>query len=255
MSLLVKLGGRALQDALERPEYFSIFKNIKDDLILVHGGGAEISRWAERFGVESTFVRGQRVTSPELLDVVQSVLCGHLNPKLVWQLELAGIPALGMNGYAGRLLECETENTDLGLVGRPVKVNHGLIRWVLNAGRVPVIAPLGVLKDGQRCNVNADLAACSLATALTCDRLILLTDTAGILDGNARLIPDLTITELEELENSGVVKGGMTVKSRAIKEYLAAQPSGEVFVARGLGRVDLESILSGKKAGTRIRGN
>jgi acetylglutamate kinase len=192
------------------------------------------------------------VTSPELLEIVQSVLCGHLNPTLVWRLQELGLRAVGLNGYSAGLLKCEIENPELGLVGKVSEVDASFLKRFLLDQMIPVIAPLGILRDGGRCNVNADLASCKIASALKAERLIFLTDTEGILDGQSKLITDLTIAELQNLEDTGVVKGGMFVKARAVKEFLDAHPRGEVFIANGFDSENLKKIIGGGRAGTRI---
>jgi acetylglutamate kinase len=251
-SWLLKLGGRALQRALEQKEFFEPLKRFPARGLLVHGGGVEINQWAERFGVTSEFLNGQRITSPELLEVVQGALCGSLNPRLVWRLQRVGISSVGLNGISGNLLQCVPENPALGQVGRVVRVNWGLLEALTKANFLPVIAPVGILESGERCNVNGDLAACAVAGAVRVDRLIFLTDQPGILDSDGDKIDRLSIAELESLEKDGTIKGGMFVKSRAIKEYLDAVPEGEVWVANGMDDGVLKNIFTDKHLGTRI---
>lgn len=254
VEIVLKLGGRALQRALLSADFFTSFKKLKGGAVVIHGGGAEITEWAQKFGVASEFLNGQRITTPELLEVVQSALCGSLNPKLVWRLEQLGISAVGLSGISGSILQCELENPALGLVGRVRQVGTDLLATLLAQNFLPVIAPIGILPDGQRCNVNADLASCAIAAQLKTPRLVFLTDQLGILDSTGQKITKLSIAELEALEKNGTIYGGMFVKSRAIKEFLDANPSGHVHVANGMDAATLGQIIDGKSPGTLITG-
>jgi acetylglutamate kinase len=254
VEILLKLGGRALQRALMSHDFFCPLQSMSGKMVIVHGGGSEINDWATRFGVASEFINGQRKTTPELLEVVQAALCGSLNPKLVWRLEELGISAVGLSGISGSLLKCEIENPALGLVGRVTVVNSDLLLNLAANQYVPVIAPVGVLADGQRCNVNADLASCAIAAKLKVSQLIFLTDQPGILDEHGQKIDRLTIAELDKLEANGTIKGGMFVKSRAIKEFLEANPTGEVLVASGMDDSALIEVMKGHSPGTLISG-
>lgn len=259
-TILIKLGGAALQDA-------SLVDSICEDLIrirsvgvsvvLVHGGGPAINEELARRGIEWSFIEGQRVTTPEMVDVIEMTLCGKVNRRIVRALNTAGVKAVGLSGTDAGTLICKPADERLGRVGQIEKVSTSLISAILHlqndmgAPAIPVVAPLGLGRDGLAYNINADWAASRIASALGVTKMLFLTDQDGILDKNGTLIPELDAAELENLIESGVVHGGMLAKARTIVHALkhrvtdvhilnARRPHGlieELFTDGGVGTV------------------
>jgi acetylglutamate kinase len=216
-------------------------------LVLVHGGGEEVSERARALGLPVEKRDGQRVTSPPMLEVVLEVLGGRVNARLVAALGAAGLRAVGLSGASDRLLSAVPLGQPpgaLGLVGRPTRVRTGLLLALAEAGIVPVVAPIGIGPSGQLLNVNADLAAGAIARALG-GELRLVTDVPGVLDGNGRTIPRLTVGEARRLLSVGVASGGMIPKLEAAS---AAWPGARSV---WIGNLDGLEALGGS-AGTTV---
>jgi acetylglutamate kinase len=243
--ILFKLGGRVLENLLKNKSSLSGWKNINEPFLFVHGGGAVINETAEALGLSSEFVDGQRVTSPEMVDVVEMVLRGRMNPSLVRVLEYEGVRAVGLSGSDGHILDCEIEDAQLGLVGRVKKVNDSVLKLLLQGGYVPVLAPLGFCKSDKReiVNVNADMAAAHVAQALEARKLVFFTDKDGILDGSGQRIPRLKIEDLKNLREGDSIQGGMLVKTRGVLEFLEKQLRSEVWVLNGTRDIALDQFL------------
>ena len=252
--IVLKLGGAALKATLEDPQLFLAIASCQEPLVIVHGGGPEINALCGERGIKSEFVNGQRVTTPEIMEVVEMVLSGKINPALVRGLLLAGRRAIGFSGASGRIFDCLPENEALGLVGRVEKVD---VRWIqcwLKEDVVPVISPVGLFRNFKSCNVNADLATARLAVDLKATRLLFLTDKDGILDAGGGVIRALSKKALTELTQSPAISGGMKVKARAILEVLEECPRCRVEVMNGLSADALRAALNGDSSGTLISG-
>ncbi len=218
-TLLIKLGGAVLEDK-------GIVTTICDDLnrirsvgvkvVLVHGGGPSINQELKIRGIQWEFIDGQRVTTPEMMDVIEMVLCGHVNQKLVRQLNGSGVPAIGLSGADAGTLLCAQASAKLGQVGRIDHVETKLIDSILASDTIPVIAPVGMGKEGAAFNVNADWAASRIAQALGIRKMLFLTDQDGILDVRGKVIPELDAAELEVLAEKGIVHGGMLAKVQTV---------------------------------------
>jgi len=250
--IVIKLGGAALKATLEDPRLFEVLAKAPQELVIVHGGGPEINKLCEQLGLKFEFVGGQRVTSPEVMTVVEMALTGRINPALVRGMLRAGRKAAGLSGVSGGMLMCSEENPQLGLVGRVAKVDASLVRAALKEGLTPIVSPVGLLPGFNPCNVNADLATAALASELKAERLLFLTDKDGILDAEGGTIRALDVKTLEALTASDVVSGGMKVKARAILETLRANPNCSVEVMNGLEPEVLRVALDGKGRGTRV---
>jgi acetylglutamate kinase len=193
--------------------------------VIVHGGGPEITKTLEKMGRKSEFADGQRITGAEEVRVVEMVLTGRINTEIVGLINSLGGNAIGLSGKDGRLLiasklETAPGKTDLGFVGEIDAVNADLLDMFLERGYMPVISPVGFGLDGASYNINADVAAGEIASACGAERLIFLTDVAGILDENGNLLSEVKAADLEaQLGKS--IKGGMHVKARAVLDALA----------------------------------
>lgn len=187
--------------------------------IIVHGGGKKINEYLDRLQIKSEFVDGLRVTSKEAINIVEMVLSGGVNKEITSLLTQNGVKAVGLSGKDNNLLKASIlEGGKYGFVGEISAVNTGMISDLLNAGYVPVIAPLAVDDEGQSYNINADLCASSVAKAYKADKVIFLTDTRGILDKNGELISKLDKNLITELKNDGTISGGMIPKVGACLE-------------------------------------
>ena len=183
--------------------------------VLVHGGGPEINDLMSRLGKKAEFVNGLRVTDRETVDIVQMVLAGKVNKTLVNLLEMKGGNAVGLSGMDGRLIQCSMKDERLGYVGKIEKIHIEPVTDLLEKGYIPVISTVGCDKQGNTYNINGDTAAAHIAGALNAERLIMMTDIAGLLkdkDDPSTLIPAVTVSEAKQLQAEGVISGGMIPK-------------------------------------------
>lgn len=221
------------------------------DVVVVHGGGKQMTRFLNERGVASTFVNGLRVTTPETLDAVVKVVAGSVNRELVASLVAAGAQAVGICGIDACLVEAEQMDPALGAVGRVMRANPALLRTLAGGGFLPVVACVGGDRQGRLYNVNADQMAVACAAAMEADMLVFLTDVEGVLDGEKRLLPQLTAAETQALIDAGVATGGMQAKLNAATSALR-QGVGQVRIAPGAAERILERVLAGETAGTRL---
>jgi acetylglutamate kinase len=242
---VVKIGGAALVDTAWLASFAEAAAAARTPLVIVHGGGPDISALSDRLGIEVRWHEGRRVTPPEALDVASMVLTGRVNKRVVSVLLAAGVDAIGLSGIDGGLLRAEVlENGALGRVGRIASVRTGLIRGLLKMGHVVVVSPISLGADGEALNVNADDAAGAIAAALDATELVFLTDVPGVRDG-AGMRHALSIDEAAMLIETGVAYGGMRVKLNAA---MAALSCGVPAVRIGDARVLFDS-----SAGTVLR--
>ena len=216
--VVVKYGGNAMvNDALKQQvmEDIVLLTLVGVKVVLVHGGGPEISEMMSRLGKKSEFVDGLRVTDKETVEIAQMVLAGKVNKSLVNLLEMKGGKAMGISGMDGRLIEAKVRNPALGYVGSITNVNIHPVTDLLEKGYIPVVSTLGCDRDGNIYNINGDTAAAFIAGALEAESLIMMTDIAGVLedkDDPATLIPKITIDGAVKLFEQGVISGGMIPK-------------------------------------------
>ncbi len=221
-TFVIKYGGAAMLDeGLKRAfaQDIILLRYVGLNPVVVHGGGPQITDTLQRLGVASRFVEGMRVTDPETMAVVEMVLVGQTNQEIVRLINAEGGRAVGLSGPDGGLITARKlrmvsngEAVDLGLVGEVERVDPAVLAALEAAGFIPVIAPVGVGRDGATYNINADLVAGAVAAALKATRLILLTDQEGILDRERRLIPSLARGDARRLIHEGIVSGGMIPK-------------------------------------------
>ncbi|MDH4275165.1 MAG: acetylglutamate kinase [Gammaproteobacteria bacterium] len=237
-TLVIKYGGNAMVDPALESSFARdvvLMKLVGINPVVVHGGGPQIGDLLKRIGKESKFIEGMRVTDSETMDVVEMVLGGLVNKQIVSLINKHGGRAVGLTGKDGQLLRARkltlTRNApeldvpeiiDLGHVGEVVEVNTGVIDMLVRGDFIPVIAPIGVGDDGQSYNINADLVAGKLAATLQAEKLILLTNTPGILDKNNKLLTGLDAGQVEALIKDGTIYGGMLPKIRSAMEAVHA---------------------------------
>ena len=226
------------------------------EVVVVHGGGNVISRWMQRQGIPPQFVGGLRVTDAESLEIVVAVLGGLINKELVSLMEQLGGRCVGLSGIDSCMLTCGIANPELGYVGEIQSVNTRPIRSLLDAGYIPMIAPLGVHKfdgsenAGKPLNINGDTVAGELARELQAERLVFLTDVAGVMDGGGRVIPRLDRRRADILLNSGVAGGGMIPKLQACLRGLEGGAVADIIDGRQPSA--LRDCLQGRNTGTTI---
>ena len=254
--VVVKYGGNAMiNDHLKEQvmEDIVLLSLIGVKVVLVHGGGPEISDLMARLGKKPQFVDGLRVTDKETIDIVQMVLAGKVNKSLVNLLEMKGGKAIGLSGMDGRLIEAKMRDERLGYVGSVTKVNIAPVLDVLEKGYIPVISTIGCDHEGNAYNINGDTAAAFIAGALGAERLIMMTDIAGILrdkDDPNSLIPHITVSEAKKLFDKGVISGGMIPKVDCCIEALNRGVRNVVIMDGRVPHSILMEILTNEGAGT-----
>jgi acetylglutamate kinase len=251
---LIKLGGTLL----DAPELrANLAAQIAEqsrrgvEITVVHGGGKQMTRYLAERGVESRFVNGLRVTTPETMDAVLKVLAGSVNQELVAALIAAGLHAVGLSGVDGNLVEAEPMDPALGLVGRIRRANPALLDLLLSRGFLPVVACVAGDGHGSMYNVNADQMAAACAAGWRADRLIFLTDIAGVLDAAGTVQSVLTAANCSQLIADGVATGGMQAKLNAATSALD-QGVAEIDIAPGALPGVLARLFDGEPVGTRI---
>ncbi len=231
-TIVIKYGGSAMREEALRRHFAQdivLMKFVGLRPVVVHGGGPQIGAALKRLGKETRFVGGMRVTDAETMEVVEMVLSGKLNKDLVHLINSQGGKAIGLSGKDGNLIEArkmvrsagEEGEEDLGYVGEVAKVNAEILKDMDRGVYIPVVAPVGVGRDGKTYNINADLVASRLAVALNADKLILLTDVTGILDGSGDLVSSIRMSDLEGLLVREEVTGGMIPKVRCCYEAVS----------------------------------
>lgn len=228
-TVLIKLGGAALQDAklvVSICEDLALIRSVGISTILVHGGGPAINEELAIHGIEWEFIQGQRKTTPEMMKLIEMVLCGSVNRRIVRTLNQAGVKAVGISGTDAGFVKCTRMSEELGRVGKVESVDAGFLRTVLNTqneagmGFIPVIAPVGFGENGEPYNINADWAAARIAESLGLKKIIYLTDQDGILGRDGKVLSELSAEELEGLIQEEVVKGGMLAKTQTVLHAL-----------------------------------
>ena len=259
--LVVKYGGNAMinQELKEQVmEDIVLLHLIGVKVVLVHGGGPEISELMAKLGKKPEFVDGLRVTDKETVDIVQMVLAGKVNKSLVNFLEMKGGKAMGISGMDGRLIESKMKDERLGYVGEITKINIECVEDLLQKGYIPVISTIGCDTEGNAYNINGDTAAARIAGALRAERLIMMTDIAGILkdkDDPSTLIPEVTVSDAKSLKEQGVIKGGMIPKVECCIDAISHGVKNVVIMDGRIPHSILMEILTDEGAGTMVVGD
>lgn len=259
-TVVIKYGGNAMiNEHLKQQvmEDIVLLWLIGVRVVLVHGGGPEINDLMSKLGKEAVFVDGLRVTDKETVDIVQMVLAGKVNKTLVNLLEMKGGKAIGLSGMDGRLIEAKIKNEKLGFVGEITRINIRPVADLLENGYIPVISTLGCDKQGNTYNINGDTAAAQIAGALGAERLIMMTDIAGILrdkDDESSLIPEISINEAEKLYDEGIISGGMIPKVECCVEAIHKGVKNVVIMDGRVPHSILMELLTDEGAGTMVTG-
>ncbi len=255
--VVVKFGGNAMGDDDAMAEFardIVLMKQVGIHPVVVHGGGPMINELLGRLGIESHFVRGKRVTTKETVQVVEMVLAGLVNKRIVQAINDAGGRAIGISGKDDDLMVCEVDDPDLGFVGRPVEMNVQIIRDLYTAGLIPVIAPVATgMADNETFNVNGDTAAGAIAGALQADRLLLLTDVAGVKDGAGQVLTQIHPDQVRAMIADGTIAGGMIPKTETALEALAEGVRAVVILDGRVPHAALLELFTEQGAGSLIR--
>ncbi len=266
-NIVVKYGGNAMTDVSLQEDFaedITLLKLIGMNPVVVHGGGPQINKTLERIGKQGQFIQGMRVTDDETLDVVEMVLGGLVNQEIVTLINRAGGKAVGLTGKDGNFIHArkmtitskddKRKKIDIGLVGEVVKIDTAIIDLLDSQDFIPVIAPLGVDENGVAYNINADVVAGKIAVALQAEKLVILTNTKGVLDKKGKLLTGLNPARITELVADGTISGGMIPK---IDFALDAVKNGVKTAHIIDGRVPhalLLEVLTNEGVGTLIRG-
>ncbi|MDW4500468.1 acetylglutamate kinase [Sulfitobacter sp. D35] len=225
-TVVIKLGGHAMGSEEAMDEFARdvvLMRMVGVNPVVVHGGGPMINALLDRLAIKSEFRKGKRVTDAQTIEVVEMVLSGLVNKRIVEAINSQGGRAVGLSGKDANLITCTPEDAELGLVGRPSTVDPTLLRDLGQKEYIPVIAPLGVGEDGQTYNINGDTAAGAIAAALKADRLLLLTDVSGVKNAAGEVVTQLTASQIREMTADGTIAGGMIPKTETV---LAAVEGG-----------------------------
>ncbi|MDE2200990.1 MAG: acetylglutamate kinase [Rhodospirillales bacterium] len=268
-TIVVKYGGHAMGEeelALGFGRDIALLKQIGVNPVVVHGGGPQINAMLARLAIKSTFIDGLRVTDAAMVEVVEMVLAGTVNKHVAGLINRAGALAVGICGKDGDMIRARKLRRtvtdpgsniervlDLGFVGEPERVDVRLIHALTGAGLIPVIAPVGAGADGQTYNINADTVAGAIAGALNATRLLMLTDVPGVLDAAKRLIPDLTVAQVEQGIASGMISGGMIPKVETCVAAVRAGTKGAVILDGRVPHACLLELFTEGGSGTIIR--
>ncbi len=258
--VVVKYGGNAMIDEQLKTQVMEdivLLWLIGVKIVLVHGGGPEINDLMTKLGKKAEFVDGLRVTDKETVDIVQMVLAGKVNKTLVNLLETKGGKAMGISGMDGGLIEAKMKDERLGYVGKITKINISPVTDLLEKGYIPVISTVGCDKEGNTYNINGDTAAAYIAGALSAERLIMMTDIAGLLldrDDPSTLIPEVTVDEAAKLREEGVISGGMIPKVECCVEAINEGVKNVVIMDGRVPHSILMELLTDEGAGTMVKG-
>jgi acetylglutamate kinase len=221
--------------------------------VVVHGGGPMINEMLKKLDIQSEFVNGKRVTDQATMDVVEMVLSGKVNNRIVQAISDEGGKAVGVSGKDANLMICEQTDPDLGLVGTPVKMDATILRDLHAAKAIPVIAPLGMGYEGETYNVNGDTVAGAVAGALKADRLLLLTDVSGVKDKDGNILTEMSPKQIEALIADGTIAGGMIPKTETALDAISKGVRAVVILDGRAPNACLLELFTDHGAGSLIR--
>lgn len=255
--VVVKFGGNAMGGIEEMAEFARdvvLMRQVGVNPVVVHGGGPMINDLLKRLGIESRFVNGKRVTDRATVEVVEMVLTGLVNKRIVQAIMDEGGRAVGLSGKDDDLMVCEPDDPELGFVGRPVELNVQVLRDLFAAGIIPVVAPVATGQDpNETFNVNGDTAAGAIAAALQADRLLLLTDVPGVKDAEGNVVTQLTPDQIREMIEAGTISGGMIPKVETAVKAVEEGVRAAVILDGRLPNAALLELFTDHGAGSIIR--
>ena len=255
--VVVKFGGNAMGDADAMAEFardIVLMKQVGMNPVVVHGGGPMINEMLEKLGIKSEFVRGKRVTDKATVEVVEMVLTGLVNKRIVQAIMDEGGRAVGLSGKDDDLMVAEADDPELGFVGKPVEMNVQVLRDLYNAGIIPVVAPVATGMDMlETFNVNGDTAAGAIAAALKADRLLLLTDVPGVKDASGEVVTQLSPDQVRAMIADGTIAGGMIPKTETALNAIEKGVRAVVILDGRLPNASLLELFTEHGAGSIIR--
>ena len=254
--IVIKLGGHAMisDEALETfARDVVLMRQVGINPVIVHGGGPMINSMLDKLNIESEFIDGKRVTDSETMNIVEMVLSGNVNKKIVQAINNQDGRAVGLSGKDAKLIICEQEKPELGLVGSPTDVNPEVIFTLFENDMIPVIAPLGAGNNGETLNINGDTVSGAIAAALKADRLLLLTDVTGVQDENGSIITELDSTQIKNWIIEGIISGGMIPKTETALLALEGGVRGVVILDGRVPNACLLELFTEHGAGSLIR--
>ncbi len=255
-TVVVKFGGHAMGDDADMDSFardIVLMQQVGVNPVIVHGGGPMINEMLSKLGVVSEFVDGKRVTDAATVEVVEMVLSGRVNKRIVQAINAQGGKAVGLSGKDANLITCDQTNPDLGFVGTPTELDPSVLHTLFEADTIPVIAPLGVGQNGETYNINGDTAAGAIATALKADRLLLLTDVEGVKDQSGKVLTELTPTQINALTKDGTIAGGMIPKTETALAAINGGVRGVVILDGRAPNACLLELYTDHGAGSLIR--
>ncbi len=255
--VVIKFGGNAMGDDAAMAEFARdvvLMRQVGVNPVVVHGGGPMINTLLDKLGIASRFVGGKRVTDAAAVEVVEMVLTGQVNSRIVQAITQQGGRAVGISGKDDNLMLCEPDDPELGFVGRPAVMKVQVLRDLFAAGIIPVVAPVGTgRRAGETFNVNGDTAAGAIAGALGADRLLLLTDVAGVRDASGKVASRLSPDEVRAMTAAGVIAGGMIPKTETALYALDRGVRAVVILDGRVPNACLVELFTDQGAGTIIR--
>ena len=255
-TVVIKFGGHAMGND-EAMETFArdvvLMQQVGVNPVIVHGGGPMINEMLDRLNIKSDFFNGKRVTDEPTMEVVEMVLSGRVNKRIVQSINKQGGQAVGLSGKDAKLITCDQEDPKLGLVGTPRNINPTLLNHLFDADMIPVIAPLGSGDNGETFNINGDTAAGSIAAALNADRLLLLTDVSGVKNTDGETLTELTSKDIKDLIASGEISGGMIPKTETALNAIEGGVRAVVILDGRAPNACLLELYTDHGAGTLIR--
>ncbi len=255
-TVVIKFGGNAMGNDEEMRSFardIVLMQQVGVNPVIVHGGGPMINDLLARLDIKSEFVRGKRVTDAATVEVVEMVLSGRVNKRIVQAINAEGGRAVGLSGKDADLMVCEQTDPALGFVGTPVQLNPDFLRSLGQAEIIPVIAPIGTGRNGETFNVNGDTAAGAIAAALKADRLLLLTDVAGVKDAQGSVLTAMTPQNVRDLTEAGVIAGGMIPKTETALHALDGGVRAVVILDGRAPNACLLELFTDHGAGSLIR--
>ena len=267
-TIVIKLGGHAMGSDAGMADFARdvvLMKQCNVNPVVVHGGGPMINDMLKRLDIRSEFVDGKRVSDAATVEVVEMVLSGRINKRIVQAINAQGGKAVGLSGKDANLMICEKDlkrvvrdgqevTIDLGYVGRPVELHPEVLTRFLGSDFIPVVAPLGAGRKGETFNVNGDTAAGAIAAALKADRLLLLTDVPGVKNAEGAVMTALSVAEVEEMTASGVISGGMIPKTQTALDAIAGGVGAVVILDGRQPHAVLLELFTALGVGSLIRG-
>ncbi|WP_107495036.1 acetylglutamate kinase [Thalassobius sp. I31.1] len=254
--VVIKMGGHAMGDD-EAIATFArdvvLMQQVGLNPVIVHGGGPMINEMLGKLDIKSEFVNGKRVTDEATIEVVEMVLSGRVNKKITQAINAEGGRAVGLSGKDANMITCDVTDPALGLVGTPAEVDTGVLQTLFDADTIPVIAPLGVGRNGETMNINGDTAAGAIAAALQADRLLLLTDVDGVRDASGEVVTELTVEHIRQMTADGVIAGGMIPKTETCLDAIKGGVRAAVILDGRAPNACLLELFTDHGAGSIIR--